>query len=135
MRWMLIALAGPALFAFACNTDDDSDGTIRPDGTSAATTPSASPTPDSSLGSIEALIEQSKPLLARALDVDEETISDIDLEGRNLTITMEEDQTLGGPADFQEACENLTNAIGFTDVNIVIMSTSGSELAECSMSN
>jgi hypothetical protein len=133
MKWMFITLAGFALFAFACDTDDESDGTIEPQGTSRVSTPVASPTSATGAGSNDSALEQLKPVIARLLNVEQDVIDDVEFENRVLTITLNRDQSLGGPGDFESACNDLTQAIGFTDLRVVIESTSGSELAECSL--
>lgn len=135
MKWLLFTMAGLALFALACDTDDGSDGPIVPEATSSASSPSPSSTTTSRIRPSEAIVEQIRLLIPRALNVNQDAVRDVDLEGRNLTITLDEEQSLGGPTDFEGACQDVTQAIGFTDLSVVIKSASGSVLAECSMTD
>ena len=130
MKWMLVILAGLAVTMFACDTDDESDGPISPQATSQIPTPSASPT--SVAGSLEATIDLIRPLVASAIGAGQNTVRDIDVDGRNVTITLAGEQSLGDSTDFNQACNKVTDVIGFLDAQVVIKSSSGTQLASCS---
>jgi hypothetical protein len=130
MKWMLLILSGIALFAFACGSDNNSDSNISPGPTtSAGETPAATGT--SGAGNV--LVQQLKPIIGAALSVDQNVISDVELDNNELKVTLKDDQLPNGSSDIEKACDNVAEKVNFTDLKIVVNSDSGKQLAECSM--
>jgi len=134
MRWLIPIVATLPFLIMACDSDDDSDPTIEPEGTPAATLPAASPEssgPDASdsedLGSVDTV----RDLLGSVSGIDPEMISDVQFEGRTLTIMLDQDDSFAESNDVQSICTDLNNAIGLADLEVVIESSSGGQLAQC----
>jgi hypothetical protein len=130
MKWRVTLFAGLALMTFACTADDESDGPISPDATSVIPTPSPSPT--SVADTAQATLDRIRPLVVSALGVSQNTVRDVDIDGRKVTVTLQQEQSLGGATDFDDVCEKVNDVIGFLDVEVVVRSSSGIQLATCS---
>ena len=132
MRWLIATLATLLLLVIACDSDDDSDTTIEPDPTIAATLPpdtgeGSSSQGDTELGSVDAVRE----LIGSVSDLEPGLIRDVELDDRKLTIMLTEDDSFADTNDVETICDDLNQAIGFSDLEIVIESSSGSQLAQC----
>lgn len=133
MRWLIATLITLPLLAMACDSDDDSDTTIEPDPTLAATLPVDTPEAGSILPDEEELgsVDAVKELIGSVSDLDPGLIRDVDVDDRTLTIMLTEDDSFAESNDVETICSDLNQAIGFTDLEIVIESSSGTQLAEC----
>jgi hypothetical protein len=130
MKWMLLLLSGIALFAFACGSDDNSDSSIAP---AATTSSDATPAPSGTSGISDAIVQQLKPLIGDALEIDQNVISDVELDENELKVTVKENELPNGASDIEQACNNVADKVNFTNLKIVVNSDSGKQLAECSM--
>ena len=120
---------GFCLNHFACDTDDESDGPISPESTSTVPTPALSPT--SIADSVQSTINRIEPLVLSAIGAGQNAVRDMDLDGRKLTITLDQEQSFGSSADFDEVCDKVMDVVGFMDVSVIIRSNSGTQLASC----
>jgi hypothetical protein len=115
----------------ACDSSDDSDATIEPDATLAATLPA-----DGSSGALEdeiSSVEAVKQLVAEVSDLEPEVVEDIEVEERTLTIMLNQDDSFAESSDVESICSDVNQAIGLPDLRVVIESSSGTPLAQCTL--
>ena len=146
MKWMIPLIIALPLVVVACDSDDDSDSAIEPEGTPAATMPTSTgtestgtpdtgatggtPDADNDLSTDDLSVDLIRQLIGTVSDIDPQTVNDVQLEGDTLMVMLE-DQSVVDSAELNSACSDLNDALGFTDLEIVIES-GGSELARCS---
>ncbi|MEX2446046.1 MAG: hypothetical protein WD734_01800 [Dehalococcoidia bacterium] len=146
-RPLILAFAGAALFLAACAEDtpaDSGDTALMP--TPTVSTPDSASTPSTPTGATDATdategsdgidreailndAEQLRILLTSAASRFNSAVDDIDFMDGVLTVTLTDEVT--GLSDAEDACEDISQAIAAPDIEIVVVDTAGSTLAQC----
>lgn len=127
---LLTAILAAALFAAACEDTGDDTGILDGDGDANGAAASPASTEGIDREAILNEVEEVQAMLEEAAsDIPADAVSDVSFDNSTLTVTVTEE--ISGLDQAEQLCEDLSQAVQATDIQILVQDASGGVMAEC----